>query len=87
MKDLSQNNVVRFVNVSKKKEEMFANFKVKGVRGGSTFSASISVAIDAAELHAGDTLEKIIEECARIGLKEFKASDFQFEGLGVAQLG
>ena len=53
----------------------------------------------AAEVHAGDVLEKIIEECARIGVKEFKRAEFQFEGLttgrhsakffylGVAQLG
>ena len=29
----------------------------------------------------GDSLEKIIEECARHGVKEFKRSEFQFEGL------
>ena len=37
--------------------------------------------ISAAEVHPGDVLEKIIEECARIGLKEFKGAEFQFEGL------
>ena len=64
MKDLAENNLVRFKNISKKKEAIYANFKVKGVRGGVNFTASISVDISAAEVHAGDVLEKIIEECA-----------------------
>ncbi len=81
MKDLAENNLIRFKNISKKKETMYANFKVKGIRGGVNFSASISVDIAAAEVHAGDVLEKIIEECARIGVKEFKRAEFQFEGL------
>ena len=83
MKDLSENNLIRFKNISKQKETMFANFKVKGVRGGVNFSASISVDISAAEVHAGDVLEKIIEECARIGVNEFKRAEFQFEGITV----
>ena len=81
MKDLAHNNLVRFKNISKKKEGIYANFKVKGIRNGTTFSASIVVDIDAAEVHAGDSLEKIIEECARIGVEEFQKSEFQFEGL------
>jgi len=81
MKDLAENNLIRFKNISKKKEAIYANFKVKGVKGGVNFSASITVDISAAEVHAGDVLEKIIEECARIGVKEFKRSEFQFEGL------
>lgn len=81
MKDLVQNNLVRFKNISKKKEGIYANFKVKGIRNGTTFTASIVVDIDAAEVHAGDPLEKIIEECARIGVEEFKKCEFQFEGL------
>lgn len=81
MKDLAENNLIRFKNISKKKEAIFANFKVKGVRGGVNFSASISVDLSAAEVHAGDVLEKIIEECARIGVTEFKRAEFQFEGL------
>ncbi|NNM43373.1 MAG: hypothetical protein HKM07_03435, partial [Chlamydiae bacterium] len=44
---------------------------------------SISVDISAAEVHPGDVLEKIIEECARIGVKEFKRADFQFEGMAL----
>ncbi len=81
MNDLTENNLIRFRNISKKKEAMFANFKVKGIRGGVNFTASISVDISAAEVHAGDVLEKIIEECARIGVNEFKKADFQFEGI------
>jgi len=81
LKDLAENNLIRFKNISKTKETIFANFKVKGIRGGVNFSASISVDISAAEVHAGDVLEKIIEECARIGVKEFKKAEFQFEGL------
>lgn len=94
MKDLAENNVIRFLNVTRKKEAMFANFRVKGLKNGVVFSASISVDITALDLNAGDPLEKIIEECARHGVKEFKKAEFQFEGLsklsqylGVAQLG
>ena len=83
MEDLAENNLIRFKNISKKKETMYANFKVKGIRAGVNFSASIAVDISAAEVHAGDTLEKIIEECARIGVSEFKKADFQFEGMAL----
>lgn len=81
MNDLIENNLIRFKNISRKKENIFANFKVKGTRKGVVFSASISVDLSAAEMHAGETLENIIAECANIGLKEFKGADFQFEGL------
>ncbi|CAM0117950.1 hypothetical protein [Rhabdochlamydiaceae symbiont of Dictyostelium giganteum] len=81
MKDLAENNLIRFKNISKKKETMYANFIVKGLRRGVNFSASISVDISAAELQATDPLEKIIEECARIGVSEFKKAEFEFEGL------
>ena len=84
MNDLAENNLIRFKNLSKKKETMYANFKVKGIRGGVNFTASISVDISAAEVHPGDVLEKIIEECARIGVKEFKRAEFQFEGITAA---
>ncbi|MFY7842677.1 MAG: hypothetical protein ACOVOR_01490 [Rhabdochlamydiaceae bacterium] len=81
MSDLAENNLVRFKNISKKKEAIYANFKVKGIKGGVNFSASISVDISAAEVHAGDVLEKIIEECARIGVREFAKAEFKFEGI------
>lgn len=81
MDDLTENNMIRFKNISRKKDSIFANFKVKGLRAGVNFSATIQVDISAAEVHPGDILEKIIEECARIGVKEFKNAEFQFEGL------
>ena len=81
MDDLTENNLIRFKNISKKKNSMFANFKVKGIRGGVNFSASISVDLSAAELHPGDVLEKIIEECARVGVNEFRKAHFQIEGI------
>ena len=81
MSDLADNNLIRFKNISKKKGAIYANFSVKGIRAGVNFSASITVDISAAEVHPGDILEKIIEECARIGVKEFKRAEFQFEGL------
>ncbi|HEX2580151.1 MAG TPA: hypothetical protein VHK67_07105 [Rhabdochlamydiaceae bacterium] len=95
MKNLAENNLIRFTNVTRKKDALYANFKVKGLRNGVVFSASIAVDITALELNAGDSLEKIVEDCARHGVKEFKKADFQFEGisaaspeyLGVAQLG
>ncbi len=95
MKNLAENNLIRFTNITRKKDSIFANFKVKGIRNGVIFSASISVDITSCELNAADSLEKIVEHCARHGVKEFKKADFQFEGieavgseyLGVAQLG
>lgn len=95
MKDLAENNLIRFTNISRKKDALFANFRVKGLKNGVIFNASISVDISSLELHPGDALEKIVEECARHGIKEFNKADIQFEGvaavlsqyLGVAQLG
>ena len=69
MKSLAENNLIRFKNISKKKETIYANFKVKGIKGGVVFSASISVDIAAAEVHAGDTLETIVEKMCRYGSK------------------
>ncbi|MEZ5315243.1 MAG: hypothetical protein R3E91_03410 [Chlamydiales bacterium] len=81
MENLKENNLVRFKNISKTKEGIFANFKVKGVRNGTTFTAVIAVNLEAADVDSGDPLENIIEACARIGVKEFQNSDFKFEGL------
>jgi len=81
MKNIAENNLIRFINISKKKDGMFANFKVKGIKGGTTFSASISIDIAAAEVDPSDTLEKIIEDCARIAVRDFTKTEFQFEGL------
>ncbi len=92
MENLAENNVIRFTNITKKKDVLFANFKVKGIKNGVVLSASISVDVSALELHPGDPLEKIIESCAKQGIKEFKKAEFRFEhdlptNLGVAQLG
>ncbi|MCB1136137.1 MAG: hypothetical protein KDK78_07710 [Chlamydiia bacterium] len=81
MKNLAENNLVRFINISKKKEGIFANFRVKGLRGGAVFSASISVDLAAAEVDFTDPLETIIEHCAKIAVREFQAAEFQYEGL------
>ena len=91
MENLAENNLVRFKNISRKKETIFANFQLKSLRSGVMISASIAVDIAVLELHPGDTLEKIIEKSAKEALREFKKADFQFEDLpnhlGVAQLG
>lgn len=79
--NLVENNLIRFKNISKKKEAIFANYRVKGMRKGVIFTANISVDIAAAEMHAGESLEHIIEECAKIGMKEFREAEFTFEGL------
>jgi hypothetical protein len=76
-----ENNLIRFISISKKKEGLFVNFKVKGLKGGASFSSSISVDMSAAEVSAGDSLENIIENCARIASREYKKAEFQFEGL------
>lgn len=82
MKNIAENNLIRFINITKKKDGLFANFKVKGIKGGTSFSASISVDVSAVEVDlAEDNLEKIIEECARVAVKEFKKAEFQFEGI------
>ncbi len=81
MVDLAENCVIRFINISRKKDGIYANFKVKGERGGVTFAASISVEISTAEVDPGDPLEKIIEESAKMAVREFKRADFCFEGL------
>lgn len=82
MRNIAENNLVRFINITKKKEGIFANFRVKGIRGGMAFSASISVDLAASEIDISqDSLEKIIEESAKVALKEFKKTELQFEGL------
>jgi len=84
MQNLTENHLIRFISITKKKDGMFANFKVKGIKGGAQFSASISVDLSAAELSSIDPLEKIIDHSARIAVKEFKKSEMQFEGVSSA---
>lgn len=81
MKDYIYNNLVRFKNISKNKKGIFVNFQVKGEKGGATFTASIAVDIESADVSSGDSLETIIEKCAQIGVAEFQKCEFQFEGI------
>lgn len=80
-KDLSENNVIRFINISRRKDGIYANFKVKGQKGGTTLTASIAVDIAVAEVDPADPLEKIIEECAKMAVREVRKSEYSFEGL------
>ncbi len=81
MKNISENNLVRFISISKKKNGLFANFRVKGIKGGATFSSSIAIDVASTNVTAADPLEKIIEECADIAVREFEKSRLEFEGL------
>ncbi len=78
--NIAENNLVRFISITKKKDGMFANFRVKGMKGGATFSSSISVDINQANVQANDPLEKIIDECGRIAAR-MSETKLQFEGL------
>lgn len=78
--NIAENNVVRFISVTKKKDGLFANFRVKGVKGGATFSSTISVDIAQAEVDASETLEKIISKCGRIAVR-MSETKLQFEGI------
>lgn len=81
MKNIAENNQIRFVSIVKKKNGVFAKFKVNGIKGGTTFSASITVDLAAANVDLADPMEKIIEECAKIAAKDIKEPKYQFEGL------
>jgi len=81
MNDLADNFLVRFIALKKKKEGLFANFKVKGMKGGVFFTTTISVDLAVADVHPGDPLEKIVDLCSKMAVKEFKKSDLQFEGI------
>lgn len=80
MDNLSENNLIRFISITRKKDGIFANFKAKAIKAGTVFSASISVDLSAAEVSPIDSLEKIIEECAKIAVRDFR-NKLQFEGL------
>lgn len=81
MKNLAENNLIRFINITKKKDGLFANFKARGIKGGTSFNASISVDLSSAEVDPSDSLEKIIESSAKIAVRDFKKSEPAFEGL------
>lgn len=81
MANLAENNLIRFINITKRKDGIFANFRVTGIQGGMTFKANISVDLDAAEVNLSDPMEMIIEKCASIAVNEVKRSELKFEGL------
>lgn len=81
MNNMAENNQIRFVSIKKKKNGVFANFKVTGIKGGTTISASIVVDLAAADVDLGDPMEKIIEQCAKVAAKDIKEPKYQFEGL------
>ena len=81
MKNIAENNLIRFINITKKKDGLFANFKLRGIKGGTSFTSSICVDISAAEVDPGDSLESIIEACSKIAVRDFKKTEAQFEGL------
>lgn len=81
MSDLAENFLVRFISIVKKKDGIFAKFKVKGIKGGTSFVTTIDVDLNAADVDPSHTLEKIIEDCAHIAVRESKKSDLQFEGM------
>jgi hypothetical protein len=78
--NIAENNLIRFISITKKKEGLFANFRVKAMKGGTTFSSTISVDINQANVNAGDALERIIEECGLIAVR-MSETKLQFEGL------
>jgi hypothetical protein len=79
--DIIHNDVVRFIKITRKKDGMFAHFRVKGIKGGSVFNTTIDVDLAAAEVEASDPLEKIIDHCAKLAIKECQRRDLRFEGL------
>lgn len=82
MKNLAENNLVRFISISRKKEGFFAKFKAKGIRGGMEFTSSITVDLTTVDVDPSqDSLETIIETSAKTALKEFKKAELQFEGM------
>ncbi len=84
MKNLAENNLIRFISITKKKDGIFANFKVKGIRGGTAFSASITVDLTAVNVNIEeDPFRKIVEECEKTALKEFRKTEFQSQGLDI----
>lgn len=80
---MENNNVIRFISISKDKKGAgaFANFKVKGIKNGVAFTASVSVDLNAANVDFSDPMEKIVTDCAHLAVREFKTSHFQFEGI------
>lgn len=92
MKELAENNLIRFKNISRKKDTMTANFKVKGLRGGVNFTASIlSIFRPQSSIRAISSKRslKSVPASACVSLKRptFNLKGSQQSNLGVAQLG
>lgn len=83
MKNLKDNNMIRFKSITKKKDgSILVNFKAQGVKGETSFSASISVDISSLDdIQPTDSMEKIVEAAAHRAAREFKRSELQFEGI------
>ncbi|NGX57198.1 MAG: hypothetical protein K940chlam3_00081 [Chlamydiae bacterium] len=81
MNNLAENNLVRFINISKKKDGIFANYRVTGINSGVIFKSTISVDLDAADVDLSDPVEVIIEKCAEMAVEKVKKSEIKFEGL------
>lgn len=80
MEKLEDNNILRFVNISKKKSAIVANFKMKGLRRGVTYSATLSVDITALNIDLDKPLEEIISLSAKEAIKQFTQAEVLFEG-------
>lgn len=81
MKNIAENNLIRFINITKKKDGLFANFRAKGIKGGAKYSSSITVSLMDAEVELTDSLEAIIEKAAKIAVKDYQSAELQFEGI------
>lgn len=79
--DLAENFVIRFINITRKKDGLHSNFRVKGIKNGVVVKASIAVELDAAGVDPSDPLETIIEQCSQRAVDEFKRAEFTQEGL------
>jgi len=79
--DIADNNVIKFKSLSKKKNGLFANFKVNGIKNGVTISASLAIDLSAVDVDFTDPIEKIIADSAELAMRELQGSQFHFEGL------
>ncbi len=80
MKNLAENNLVRFLSIVRKKDGLYAKFKVCGIREGTTINTSVLLSIDAAGMDPTKSLEEIIEACGKRAAKDCHI-EAQFEGL------
>lgn len=72
MNDLSQNHVIKFFNVSKRKDGMSANFKAKGVSGAVTYAVKIAVDLETCGLIGDEEIPAIIKTTASAAEREMQ---------------